>query len=61
MIECSDSATERASQLQSTGKLPRTLTQILQLASPALNSDWLMRTELFRFTAAAEANPQSTR
>ena len=55
-LEYAGSATERATQLQSTGMLPGTSTQICYLASTALNSDWLISTELFEFTTAAAAN-----
>ena len=46
-VEYAGSATERATQLQSTGILPGTSTQICYLVSTALNSDWLISTELF--------------
>ena len=46
-LEYSGSATERATQLQSTGMLPGTSTQVCYLASTALNSDLLISAELF--------------
>ena len=46
-LEYSSSAAERATQLQSTGMLPGTSTQICYLTSTALNSDWLISTEFF--------------
>ena len=46
-LEYAGSATERATQLQSTGMLPGTSTQICYLVSTALSSDWLINTEVF--------------
>ena len=47
-LEYSGRSPERAPQLQSTGMLPGTSTQICYSASIALNSDWVISTEIFR-------------
>ena len=61
MVDCSGSATERASQPKSHWLAAWDVDSVLQFVLTALKSDWLMRMELLKLTAAAEASPQSRR